>query len=327
MVTALPRPRAAAISGHARPARPALRVAPSHGWTVEERADLRPVAPFRLPRAGRDGITRRRGDVLERALHVEGIPVVLRVAQPAADRVVIGARSHDRAAALTAIDCWRAALGVDVDIRPFLRRFRDDPLIGISVRSRPRLRPGCRAEPWEALAWAVTEQLIEFDRAVEIQRAILRAHGRRVPSWDGTDVLVDAPTPATVAGLAPAWLQSCDLSAGRAVTLVRAAREVASGRVDLRHPDHEHGWRRLRAIPGIGSWTLDCLALMGQTRYDRLPAGDLSYVKLVGRLLGGGDPFAPRATEAQVRDVFAPYEEWAGLAGLHALGAGAKTSF
>lgn len=263
---------------------------------------------------------RRRGAaVLERALHVGDEPVVLRIAQPAPDRVVIGARAGDRDAALEAIARMRLALGVDVDLRPFLERFRSDPLIGASVRRSPHLRPAGRPEPWEVLAWAITEQLIEFTRAVEIQRTILRAHGRRVPSWDGSQTLVDVPSAATVAGLAPAWLQSCDLSAGRAVSLVRAAREVAAGRVDLRDADHERGWRRLRAIPGVGTWTVDILALLGQSRLDRLPAGDLGYVKLVGRLRGGGGPHAPRATEDEVREWFAPYGEWAGLAGEHAL--------
>jgi 3-methyladenine DNA glycosylase/8-oxoguanine DNA glycosylase len=266
-----------------------------------------------------DGVVRRRGNVLERALHVGDHPVVLRVAQPATDRVVIGARAHDRDAALQAIDRVRAALGVDVDLFPFYARFKDDALIGASVRRRPHLRPVGRAEPLEALAWAVTEQLIEYARAVEIQRAILRRHGRRVPCWAGTTTLVDLPSASTFAGLAPAWLESCDLSAGRALTLVRAAREVACGRVDLHHDDHERGWARLRRIRGVGSWTLDILGLLGQGRLDRLPAGDLSYVKLVGRLQADGDPYAPRATEDEVRAFFAPYGEWAGLAGAHAL--------
>jgi 3-methyladenine DNA glycosylase/8-oxoguanine DNA glycosylase len=288
-------------------------------WSVEERAELRPRSPLRLPGPGMDGVTRRRGTVLERALHVGPHPVVIRLAQPTLDRVVIGARSHDREAALQAIAQLRAALGIDVDLRPFLERFRHDPLIGASVRRRPHLRPAGRAVPLEALVWAITEQLIEYVRAVEIQRAILRRHGRRVPSWDGSGTLVDLPSAATLAGLSPAWLQSCDLSAGRSLSLVRAAREVATGRVDLHAPDHERGWTRLRRIPGIGSWTLDILALLGQGRLDRLPAGDLSYVKLVGRLRADGDPRAPRATEDEVRAFFAPYEEWAGLAGAHAL--------
>ena len=41
-----------------------------------------------------------------------------------------------------------------------------------------------------------------------------------------------------------------------------------------------------------------------------LPAGDLAFVKLVGRLPGSGR----RAEVQEVRDFFAPYEEYAGLA-------------
>ena len=93
---------------------------------------------------------------------------------------------------------------------------------------------------------------------------------------------------------------------------------MASGRVDLDDPDHEAGWRRLRRIRGIGAWTLQMLALSGQGRLDQLPAGDVGYLKLVGRLCGGGDPYA-RATEEEVERFFAPYAPWAGLAGLHAL--------
>jgi 3-methyladenine DNA glycosylase/8-oxoguanine DNA glycosylase len=61
------------------------------------------------------------------------------------------------------------------------------------------------------------------------------------------------------------------------------------------------------------------LALHGQGRHDQLPAGDLGLLKLVGRALGGGDPRA-RADERQVREFFAPYGEWAGLAATHMLG-------
>ncbi|HTA37259.1 MAG TPA: hypothetical protein VK761_11140, partial [Solirubrobacteraceae bacterium] len=98
-----------------------------------------------------------------------------------------------------------------------------------------------------------------------------------------------------------------------------AAREVARGRIDLGGADHELAWRRLRAIPGIGSWTIEMLGLLGQGRHDQLPAGDVGLLKLVGRLLSGGDPYA-RADEGQVREFFAPYQEWAGLAAVHAYG-------
>jgi 3-methyladenine DNA glycosylase/8-oxoguanine DNA glycosylase len=101
------------------------------------------------------------------------------------------------------------------------------------------------------------------------------------------------------------------MSPKRAITLVRAAREVASGRADL--STHEPAWRRLRTIPGIGPWTIECLAYHGQGRDDQIPAGDLSYIKLVGRLAGLGR----RATEDEVREFFAAYAPFAALAGTY----------
>lgn len=284
---------------------------------VEQRVEIRPTGAFRLPRGGMDGVLRRRGGVLERLLHRDGEPVLVRCAQTAPDRVLLGARAATREGATHGIERMRFALGVDEDLSAFHRRFARDPLIGRSVRSRPWLRAGRRPEPFEALAWAVCEQLIEYERAAAIERRLLARLGRRARGWDGASgPLRDLPTPAQLAGTAPALLESFDLAGTRALTLVRAAREVALGRVDLHDHEHERGWRRLRAIPGIGSWTVEMLALHGQGRNDQVPAGDVGLLKRVGRLLSGGDPLA-RAQEHEVRQFFAPYEEWAGLAAMH----------
>jgi 3-methyladenine DNA glycosylase/8-oxoguanine DNA glycosylase len=237
-------------------------------------------------------------------------PVVVRAASVAGDRVLFGAQARDRASAEEGIRRLRAALGVDVDLGPFYERFRIDPLIGRAVRSDPGLRITGRPDPFEALTWAVSEQLIEAERAAGIQRTLTFRLGRRFAG------LRAAPSAAVIAAQAPAFLESCGLSAGRAVSLIRAAREVASGRVDL-STDLERGWARLRAIPGIGSWTVQKLALTGQGRLDQLPAGDLAYIKLVGRLTSG-DPWG-RASEDEVSAFFAPYAPWAGLAGAYAL--------
>jgi DNA-3-methyladenine glycosylase II len=290
---------------------------------VELREQVTPAGPFRLPRrGGMDGLLRRRGGVLERLLHDGDQPVVVRVAQPARDVVVLGARAATRAAAAYGIRRMRFALGVDEDLRAFLRRFARDPLIGRSLRVRPWLRAGRRPEPFEALAWAICEQLIEYERAAAIERRMVAALGRRGSDWDGAPGrLRDLPPVELLAGTAPALLQSFDLAASRSLALVRVAREVARGRIDLHHGEHERGWRRLRVIPGIGSWTVEMLALHGQGRHDQVPAGDLALLKLVGRLLSGGDPYA-RADEQQVRDFFQPYGEWAGLAATHLVAGG-----
>jgi 3-methyladenine DNA glycosylase/8-oxoguanine DNA glycosylase len=270
-----------------------------------------------LPRrAPLDGLARVRGGVLHRLLHAGDAPVHVRAAQIGPDRVLFGARASDRDAAECGIERVRRALGIDHDLRAFHERFRFDPLIGRAVRRHPRLRVAGRPDPFEALTLAICEQLIEYERAAAIQRRLIGALGRRCSETG----LRDAPTAAALAGQAPALLASFDLSPARAMTLVRAAREVALGRIALHHADHESGWRRLRQIRGVGSWTVQTLALCGQGRLDQLPAGDLAYLKLVGRLKTG-DPRA-RATEDEVAELFEPYEPWAGLAGVYALRAG-----
>jgi 3-methyladenine DNA glycosylase/8-oxoguanine DNA glycosylase len=281
---------------------------------IEVRLEVRPRWTFRLSRrGGLDGLTRVRGGVLHRLLHAGQEPVLVRVAQLARDRVLFGAQADDRAAAEWGIERMRLALGIDQDLRPFYERFRFDPLIGPAVRANPGLRVAARPDPFEALVWAICEQLIEYERAATIQRRIVWRLGRRCRFTD----MRDAPAAAVLGRQAPAVLASFDLSETRAIALVRAAREVAAGRVDLHAPDHERGWRRLRAIRGLGRWTAQTLALTGQGRLDQLPAGDLAYLKLVGRLRTGNP--RERATEDEVAALFEPYAPWAGLAGIHAL--------
>jgi DNA-3-methyladenine glycosylase II len=258
-----------------------------------------------------DGVLRLRGGVVHRLLHVEEEPVVVRVAQIGRDAVLFGASGADRERAREGVERMRFALAVDDDLSRFHERFRWDPLIGRALRADPGRRVLRRPEPFEALAWAVTEQLIEFARAVEIQRRMVRRLGRRCPSTG----LLAPPAAATLAGIAPALLQSFDLAAGRAIALVRCAREVEAGRVDLADAAAEE---RLRRVPGIGTWTLDMLALHGRGRLERLPAGDVGYLKLVGRLQTG-NPRA-RVEEEEVRRYFEPYQPWSALAADYVIG-------
>jgi 3-methyladenine DNA glycosylase/8-oxoguanine DNA glycosylase len=277
--------------------------------------DFTPIGDYRMPGAGRDGVLRRRGRAIVRAIH-HGEDCAVVAAWPCGGgRVRIRATGPSPESASFALDRMRYALNLDHDLRPFQSAFKRDPLIGPAIRRFPWIRPTRIADPWQALAWAISEQLIEVDRAFAIQRRLAFRFGRR--SACGT--LVDAPSPAEMAARAPAELQACDLSAGRALALVLCAREVSSGRVDLYGPDHERGWARLLRVREIGPWTIEKLAIHGQGRDDMLPAGDLAYIKLVGRLLD----LRRRARVDEVRELFAPYGEHAGLAGIYAL-AGAR---
>ena len=260
-----------------------------------------------------------------RLLHVDGSPVLVRAWQPAGDRVVLRAQAIDPAAVAVpipaaaggpapagpaqldlAIERMRFVLGVDYDLGEFHRRFRRDPLLGPLIRRMPGFRPRRRVWAWEALAAAVVGQLIEAERAVRIERRIVGRWGPRL--GDGRESLRDVPTAATIAGRAPAELASMDLAPSRAAALRRVAQVVANGRCRL---DSAAADRRLLAMPQIGPWTVQCLGLFGRGEMDSLPAGDLGYIKLVGRLAGLGR----RATVTEVEEFYAPYEPYRGLVG------------
>ena len=66
----------------------------------------------------------------------------------------------------------------------------------------------------------------------------------------------------------------------------------------------------------------DARALHGHGQLDHVPAGDLGFLKLVGRLLTG-NPRA-RVDVPQAYAFFAPYGEWRGLAGEYLIAAHAR---
>lgn len=243
-----------------------------------------------------------------RLLHdAQGHPVVVR-AWPAGGVVRFRAEAFDDESAAWGIERMRFAFGVDHSLAEFHRAFKRDPLIGPIIRRSPWARPLRRPDPWEALAWAITEQLIESERAEEIQRRMVRRWGRRDDQG-----LRDIPAPDAIAARAPAELCAIDLAPRRAQAMVETAREVAAGRVDL--SVHEPAWQRLLKIRNIGPWTVEKLAFHGQGRDDMLPAGDLAYVKLVARMLR----MSRRATVEEVREFFQPYAPFEGLAGMYLL--------
>ena len=290
---------------------------------IELRVEVVPPWPFRLGGGSADGLMRRRGDSLQRLLHLGGERVHVGVVQPAPDRVLFAARAGTEQAAAEGIARMRFATGVDDDLRPFYERFKSDPVIGKAVRVNPRLRVRRRPLPWEALFAAVTEQLIEFERAVAIQRRMIAVFGHRCADTG----LRDGPSPAAIAAESPARLTSFDLAPKRAIALRRVAAEVAAGRADLEAAvgappgAAEAAARRLLKITDIGPWTVEMLALHGFGRDDVIGAGDLGFIKLVGRITTG-HPKA-RAEVAEVREFMAPYGEWKGLAGEYLRFAGA----
>jgi len=292
--------------------------------------EVRPRSPFTLPRlTGGDYLVRSVGNGFERLLVVDHCPVVVRV-QPAAVGVYrFAARPVDPGLLtgpdagylaeagedelLLAIDRMRFAIGIDLDLEPLKELFPGDELLAPAITGHAPGRPHRRPHAWEALLWAITEQLIEYRRAAEIQRLMIRKWGfrlkvgtRRSSRGAFAEYLGTVPSPVAIAGAAPAELEGCGLGARRAIAMIKVAREVAAGRTV---PENAEDDRRLLAIPEIGPWTIACLGLRGRGDPDALLAGDLGQVKLVGYITGLG-------RNAEVEEVEAWYERYAPYRGL-----------
>jgi 3-methyladenine DNA glycosylase/8-oxoguanine DNA glycosylase len=287
--------------------------------------EVRPPSPYRLPGyGGEDGVMRIDRGVATRLLHVDGCPVLVRAWEPGKGRVTLRAEPLDpgsievprpagdattRTAGAAELELalarMRFALGVDDDLGEFYRRFRRDPLLGPRLRRHPHQRPRRRPWPWEAFAWAVVKQLIESGRAARIQRRMVGRWGPRLGA--GSDSLRDVPAPALIAGRAPVELESMGLALKRALALRSVAADVVAGRCDLSEPSVD---RRLLSVREIGPWTVQCLGLFGRGDPDSLPAGDLIYLKQVGRLAHLGR----RATVEEVEEFYASYAPFRGLA-------------
>jgi len=202
-----------------------------------------------------------------------------------------------RASCEPAVEQARFMLALDDDTSAFQRAFAHDRLLGPSVRHLRGMRPRRKATVTHALVRAVSGQLIQASRALEIERAIIRACGE------------DPPRREDLARLSPARLTACGLTASRASTLTRLARTLDLEGLRTR----DDALLRLRRERGIGPWSVGVVALQGLGRYDAGLVDDLGLVKLLASLRGSWPEAGATA------ELLEPYGEWRGLASVFLL--------
>jgi 3-methyladenine DNA glycosylase/8-oxoguanine DNA glycosylase len=203
-----------------------------------------------------------------------------------------------RASCEHALEGARFVLALDDDTTGFHRRFARDPLLGPSVGALRGLRPKRKATVAHATLRGIAGQLVQSSRALQIERAVIRACGD------------DPPTRDSLARLSPAELVRCGLAASRAATLTRLTRTLDLEKLKVT-PDT--ALVRLRRERGVGPWTVGVIASQGLGRYDAGLVGDLALVKLLASLRGRWPE--PEET-AELLD---PYGEWKGLASVFLL--------
>ena len=233
------------------------------------------------------------GAVWRTSLTPDG-PGTLRVAT-GQGTVVIGQAWGPGAAWL--LDTLPAQLGAQDDLSGFTVRH---PVVGELVLRYQGLRIGRTSRVFEALVPAVLEQKVVGREAHRAWRFLLGKYGMPAPgpAPAGMRVVPPASTWARI----PSWdWHRAGVEGVRARTIVSAA-AVAARLEQASELDPAEADRRLRSLPGIGSWTSAEIRQRAAGDADAVSVGDYHLPKAVGWTLAG------RITDdAGMLELLAPY--------------------
>ncbi|MFT3915202.1 MAG: AlkA N-terminal domain-containing protein [Anaeromyxobacteraceae bacterium] len=172
----------------------------------------------------------------------------------------------------------------DLDARPDVvaAHLRADPLLARSVRRRPGLRVAGALDGFDAAVRVVVGQQVSVAAATTIAGRLARALGEPIETpFPGLDRLPAAPAALAAAG--EDRIARLGMPGARARTLLALAGEVAAGRLALdRGGDLEATRAALLALPGVGPWTAEVIAMRALGAPDAFPAGDLGVWQALG---------------------------------------------
>lgn len=185
---------------------------------------------------------------------------------PVLRSVVAGVRSaFDLDADIGAIDTWLDAHGAPIHAGG--------------------LRLHGEADPFETAVRTVLGQQVTRAAAKTLAQRLTQRFGRSL-SGAPAGITHLFPTAADLANATTDDIAGLGLPGRRAATVIAVAQAVAEGRCVLARGAIAAGRAGLGAIPGIGPWTIEYVALRGLGDPDAFPVGDV----VLDRALAGVDP-------------------------------------
>ena len=289
--------------------RAGARTRPAAGRVVLRlpfRAPLLPDSLFgHLAATAVPGVEEWRDGAYRRTLRLERGPGVVALT-PGPDAVTARLTLHDLRDLPQAVARCRRLLDLDADPVAVDEVLAADPLLAPLVASAPGRRvPRTVDEPELALRAVLGQQ---------VSTAAARTHAGRLVAAVGTPVddpdggLTHLfPTADEVAGVDPAVLS---LPRARRGTVLGLAEALARGDVDLGPgADRGRARARLHALPGIGPWTVEVVAMRALGDPDAFLPTDLGVVAAARRL--GVDDLARRAERWAPWRAYAVQHLWA----------------
>jgi AraC family transcriptional regulator of adaptative response / DNA-3-methyladenine glycosylase II len=194
----------------------------------------------------------------------------------------------------------RRLFDLDADPKAIDRHLSRDPRLRPLVRAHKGLRVPGALDPFELGARAVLGQQVSVARATALAGALVEQLGRPVRGIAPLGLTHQFPSAKVVAR---ADLTKLGLTTARARAVQGFAAAVAGGELVLdRGAGLDDTVHDLCALPGIGPWTANYVAMRACGERDAFPASDLALRRVLG-----SDPIA--AAE--------PWRPWRAYAAMH----------
>jgi AraC family transcriptional regulator of adaptative response / DNA-3-methyladenine glycosylase II len=200
----------------------------------------------------------------------------------------------------------RRLFDLDADPAPIAAQLARDPELARRLRERPGVRVAGAWSGFELAVRAILGQQVTVAGATTLAGRLAERLGEPLATPVG-GVRRVAPR---AGALARADLAALGMPRARAGALRALGRAVADGRLDLEGAlDPEEAVRRLEALPGIGPWTAQYVALRALGVPDAFPASDLGLRRALG---SEGRPLPARALERRAE----AWRPWRGYAAI-----------
>jgi AraC family transcriptional regulator, regulatory protein of adaptative response / DNA-3-methyladenine glycosylase II len=211
-----------------------------------------------------------------------------------------------------AVQRCRRLLDLDSDPAAPAERLGGDPLLAPLVRAAPGLRLPGAVDGAELAVRAVLGQQISVPAARTAAARLTRALGEPLAAIDRASPTLTHlfPTPAAIAAAEPDALPGGP--ARRRHTLRVLARALAEGELAI-DPGSDRGEVRARllALPGIGPWTAEYIAMRALADPDAFLPTDLGVRRALERLGRGPRGGCPPREAARLAERWRPWRAYA----------------
>ena len=231
----------------------------------------------------------------------------------ARETIILSRRGQSASSDSQLIAAARQGLGLERDLSPFYAIAQLDELLWRVIKPLHGIPIANVETVFEALVTLIIEQHISWISATRAQQTLLRMAGDCETLASG--IVCDFPSPAQIASLDKAELKALKITDRRSDLILRIARQVRDGELDLealRHMEAEVAYNRLLEIKGVGHWTAANAIGRAFGDYRYVSQNDVALQAAVNHYFhaGGGEKGA-----RQVMDTLGVYGENAGMAG------------